>query len=151
MSSKLLAIKVRRRSVAVAVFSDRSLEHISALQLCNEPEIVTDTVARFIATILENFRPDSAAIGMRRTKHGNRVSALIETTETMLRSGGIPFWEIEDQHLLESYAVPKLKNQKQLRAIVGSFWPHVSERQLTGYEAAALGLYVQVERLLPHH
>jgi hypothetical protein len=151
MSSRLLAIKIRRRSVAAAVFSGRNLEHISALQLCNEPDAVADSVARFLATILENFRPDSAAIGISKTNHGSRVGALIETAETMIRSEGIPFWKIEDPKVLQSYAVPRLKNQKQLRAIVRCFWAHVSERQLTGYEAAALGLYFQVERLLSHH
>jgi hypothetical protein len=151
MQSKLLAVKLRRRSVAVALFSGRTLEHIETLQLCNEPEAVTDTVARFIATLLDIFHPDSAAIGVSRGRPGERVKILTETAQTMLRAAGIPFWRIEDRMLLETYAVPKLKGRQQLRPIVRSFWPHLAEKHLTGYEAAALGLHVQVERLLSHN
>lgn len=151
MPSKLIAIKIRRRVVAAAVFSGRTLEHIEALQLCNDPEEVSDTVARFLASLLEKFHPDSAAIGISRGRIGQRVITLIETAEAMLRGAGVPFWRIEDQAVLETYAVPRLKGRRHLRPLVRSFWPHLAERQLTGYEAAALGLHVQVERLLSHH
>lgn len=151
MPSNLIAIKIRRRSVAAAVFSDRTLEHVQALQLCNEPEAVNDAVARFIASLLERFHPDSAAIGISRGAVGERVTSLTETAEAILRGAGIPFWRIEDQTVLEAYAVPKLKGRRHLRPIVRSFWPHLAERQLTGYEAAALGLHIQVERLLSHY
>src|SRR5438045_909273 len=104
MQSKLLSIKIRRRSVAVAFFSGRALEHMDTLQLCNEPEAVTDTVARFIATLLDIFHPDSAAIGVSRGRLGERVKTLAETAETMLRAAGIPFWRIEDRMVLEAYA-----------------------------------------------
>lgn len=150
-SSKLIAIKVRRRVVAAAVFSARTLEHIDALQLCDEPEAVRDAVARFLASLLERFRPDSATIGLSRGRIGQRVKLLSETIETILRSAGIPLWIIEDREVLKTYSVPGLKGRHQLRAIIRSFWPHLAERQLSGYEAAALGLYFQVERLLSHH
>jgi len=151
MTSKLLAIKIRRRSVAVALFSGRTLEYVDTLQLCNEPAAATDAVARFLATLLDRFHPDSSAIGISRGRIGERVTTLTETAEMMLRAAGIPFWRIEDRMLLETYAVPKLKGRQQLRPIVRSFWPHLAEKQLTGYEAAALGFHVQVERLLSHH
>jgi hypothetical protein len=151
MPSKLIALKIRRRAVAAALFSDRILEHVEALQLCNEPEAVKDAVARFIGSLLEKFQPDSAAIGISRGKVGQRVTTLTETSEAILRAAGMPFWRIEDQAVLEAYAVPKLKGRHHLRPIVRSFWPHLAGRQLSGYEAAALGLHVQVERLLSHH
>lgn len=151
MSSKLIALKIRRRVITAAVLSNRTLEHIEALQLCNEPKAVTDAVARFLASLLEKFHPDSAVIGMSRGRVGQRVMTLTETAEAMLRVAGIPFWRIEDRAVLDSYAVPRLKGRSYLRPIVRSFWPHLAERQLTGYEAAALGLHVQVERVLSHH
>jgi hypothetical protein len=151
MHSKLIAIKIRRRVVATALFSGRTLERVEALQLCNEPEAVTDAVARFIANLLEECRPDSAAIGISKGRIGQRVRTLTETAETLLRGAGIPFWRIEDQAVLETFAVPRLKGRRHLRPIVRSFWPHLAERQLSGYEAAALGLHIQVERLLSHH
>jgi hypothetical protein len=151
MSSKLLALKIRRRHVAAAVFSGRHPEFLDTLQLCNEPEAVTDTLARFLAWILENYHPQTAAIGTSEDRQGERVMQLNETAEEMFLSEGIPVWKVEDKDLLYAYAFPKLKNKLQLRPIVAAFWPALEEKKLTAYEAAALGHYVQVERLLSHH
>jgi hypothetical protein len=151
MTSKLLAIRIRRRAVAAAVFSGRQLDHLDILHLCNEPEIVTDAVARFLVRVIENFKPADVALGSSRAPQGERVRALTEMTERMLSSAGIPIWRVEDKAVLESFAVPKLKNKEQLRPIVQSFWPHLGHRQLAAFEAAALGLHLQIERLLSQH
>jgi hypothetical protein len=151
MTSKLLAIRIRRRSIAVAVFSGRHLEYLDMLHLCNEPEIVTDAVARFLARILENFKPGDVVLGTSRTAQGERVKILTQLIENMLTVEGIPIWRVDDKRLLESYAIPKLKNKNQLRPIVLSFWPHLGSRQASAFEAAALGLHVQVDRFLAHH
>lgn len=151
MTSKLLSIRIRRRSVAAAVFSGRHLEYLDVLHLCNEPEIVTDTVARFLANIIENFKPADAVFGTSRALQGERVRTLTETAEKMFSSAGIPIWRVSDKAVLESFAIPKLRNKEQLRPIVQSFWPHLGHRQLAAFEAAALGLHLQVERLLSYH
>jgi hypothetical protein len=151
MSSKLIAIKIHRRVVASAVFSGRTLEHLDTLHLCNEPDAVTDTVARFFAWSVENFKPEAAAIGFSRAAQGERVKTLLEMAEGMFAASGMPLWKIDDKTLLESFAVPKLKNKDQLKPIVRSLWPHLGNHQLPAFEAAALGLHVQVERLLSHH
>ena len=151
MSSKLLALKIRRRQVSAAVFSGRHPQFLETLQLCNEPDEATDAVARFLAWVLENFKPDTAAIGTSQARQGERVRKLNEIVENMFLSEGIPVWKIEDKELLNAYAFPKLKNKKQLRPIVSSFWPEFEQRKFAAFEAAALGLYVQVERLLSHH
>jgi hypothetical protein len=150
MNSKLLAIKIRRRSVAVAIFSGRTLEYPDTLHLCNEPGAVNDAVARFLAWVIENYKPASAVIGISKAKQGQRVSTLTETTEKMLLAEGIPVHKIGDRSLLESYAIPKLKNKDQLRPIVRSFWPHLGHKQASAFEAAALGFHFQVEHLFSH-
>ena len=151
MTSKLLAIRIRRRSVAAAVFSGRHLEYMDMLHLCNEPEIVTDAVARFLARILENFKPGDVVLGTSRAPQGERVRSLTQLTEKMLTVEGIPIRRVDDKTLLESYAIPRLRNKDQLRPIVRSFWPHLSNRQTSAFEAVALGFYLQVERMLAHH
>jgi hypothetical protein len=151
MTTKLLAIRIRRRSVATAVFAGRQLEYLETLHLSNDPEIVTDSIRRFLARIIEHFKPADAALGASRASQGERVKSLTQTTQEMLSSAGIPIWTVEDKSVLESFAMPKLKSKQQLRPIVQSFWPHLGYRQLSAYEAAALGLYIQVDRLLSHN
>ncbi len=148
MSSRLIALKVRRRSVATAVFSGKNLDYAVMLHLSDKPEIVTDTVARFLSRTLEDFKPASAAIGIGQTKPGERVTDLHALVKTMLAAEGIPITEVEDKKLLESYAVPKLKNKDALQPIVASFWPHLGPRQLSAFEAVALGFHMQAEHLL---
>ena len=133
------------------MFSGQKLEHVDTLQLCNEPDLVTDAVARFLARTFEHFKPANAAIGISKAKQGERVKSLLDLTEKLLAADGIPIQKVEDKVLLESYAIPKLKNRNQLRAIVSSFWPHLGHKQLSAFEAAALGFHAQVERLLSHH
>jgi hypothetical protein len=148
MKSKLLAIKIRRRMLALAVFSSRNLEHVETLHLCNEPEDVIDSAARFLACSVEKFRPDSAAIATGAVSQGERVKALLHLAETLFRAEGIPFWQIADKAVLQSYAVPALKGRRHLRPIVQSFWPYLDDKELLAFEAAALGFHVQVDRLL---
>jgi hypothetical protein len=121
------------------------------LHLCNEPEVVTDAVARFLARVLENFNPADVVLGTSRAPQGERVKTLTQLAENMLTVEGIPIWRVKDKTLLESYAMPKLKNKDELRSIVLSFWPHLGHRQASAFEAAALGLYARVHRLLSHH
>lgn len=149
--TRLLAIRIRRRSVAAAVFVGRQLEYIDIVHLCNQPEIVADSIRRFFARIIQNFKPGDAALCTNRASQGQRVKAIKEITCEILSSSGIPIFNVEDKCLLESYAIPKLHSKEQLRPIVQSFWPHISPRQLAGFEAAALGLHVQVDRLLSRH
>jgi hypothetical protein len=151
MSSPLLAIKIRRRLVAAAIFAGQSLEHLECLHLCDEPENVIDSVARFLAHMLEKFRPSSAAISLGPSSHGQRVNMLMDLVERMLRSEIVSIWKIEDKMLLESFARPKLKSKRQLKDIVQSFWPQLEPQELVAFEAAALGFYVQTERLFSYH
>lgn len=148
MNLRVIALKVRRRSIAAAVFSGRTLEYTESLQLCDEPDGAAETTARFLASLLERFEPDAAAIGIGTARQGSRVKSLIEIAERMLLADGIPFESVKDKALLERYAIPKLKNTRQLRPIMQAFWPQLEQRQLTAYEAMALGFYVQIERLL---
>lgn len=150
MSSNLLALKIHRRLVAAAIFSAQDLEHIELLHLCDEPESVTESVARFLARLVERFRPTTAVIGIGPDKQGNRVKTLVELAEKMLRSEIVSIWKIKDKELLESYGLPKLKSKRELKELVSLFWPHLEERQLLAFEAAALGLHVQTERLFSY-
>jgi hypothetical protein len=148
MSSRLIALKVRRRSVATAVFSGKNLDYAVMLHLSDDPEAATGAAARFLARTLEDLKPTSAALGIGQTSPGERVANLHALIETMLAPEGIPITRVEDKVLLESYAVPKLKNKDALRPIVASFWPHLGARQLAAFEAVALGFHMQTEHLL---
>ena len=72
------------------------------LHLCNEPEIVTDAVARFLARVLENFKPGDVALGTSRAAQGQRVKALTQLIENMLTVEDIPIWRVDDKAFLKA-------------------------------------------------
>lgn len=148
MNSRLIAVKIRRRSLCIAIFADRALEYAERLQLCDEPEAAMDSLARLLGSALGRFRPEAAALSLGTTAEAGRVKLLAGVVEQMFRAEGIPFEVVEHRPVLESYAVPRLKSNRQLRSSVQLFWPHLPDRQLAAYEAIALGFYVQIDRTL---
>ena len=67
-----------------------------------------------------------------------------------MREKGIPIWEISKRELLEGYGEPPLKSRRELRQVITGIWPVIagSHGKLLVQDAAALGLYVHVERKL---
>jgi len=151
MHSNLAAFKVFRRSATAAIFSNRGLEYIDLKHLSNNPEKATESLNRFVAWILESFRPELSAFGTDEEDKKLRTAMLTGIVETRLRGAGIPIWKVAEKDLLDSFATPPLTQKHELRQIARSLWPQVSKEQLPALDAALIGLYVQTERLLSQH
>jgi hypothetical protein len=151
MQSNLAAFKIFRRSATAAIFSARGLEFIDIKHLSNDPAKATEALNRFVAWILENFRPELAALGPDEEDNKPRAAMLTGVVESLLRNQGIPIWKVSDKELLDSFATPALTQKHELRQIARSLWPQVGTEQLPALDAALIGLYVQTERLLSQH
>jgi hypothetical protein len=66
-----------------------------------------------------------------------------------LRPKGIGILEIPKSDLLEAFAYPALDSRKELRKVISDIFPVLDQEpgQPWTADAAALGLYVQTERL----
>lgn len=151
MHSNLAAFKVFRRSATAAIFSNRGLEFIDIKHLSNDPAKATESLNRFVAWILESFRPELSAFGTDEEDKKPRTAMLTGVVESLLRDRGIPIWKVTDKELLDSFATPALTQKHELRQIARSLWPQVGQEQLPALDAALIGLYVQTERLLSDH
>jgi hypothetical protein len=152
MQSKLAAFKIFRRSATATIFSNRGLEFIDIKHLSNDPAKATETLNRFVAWILESFRPELSALGTDEEDNKPRTAMLTSIVEGLLRQHGIPIWRVADKDLLDSFATPALTQKHELRQIARSLWPQVvTEEQIPALDAALIGLYVQTERLLSDH
>ena len=149
MASALAAIKVERRSVAVAVFSNRHLEYTQVRQLSSVPEKADATTAGFVNWILVTFDVATTALDQARNGSELRRVQLSEVVLATLRDAGVPVWEAPKRELFEAYGAPPLKTRKELREVVKSIWPILNGRNGDGgiLDAVALGLYFQTERL----
>src|SRR5438270_611321 len=83
MHSNLAAFKIFRRSATAAIFSNRGLEFIDIKHLSNDPAKATESLNRFAAWILENFRPELSAYGTNEEDKKLRTAMLIGFVEVL--------------------------------------------------------------------
>lgn len=148
MHSKIAAFKIARRSASVAVFSSRHLEFLEVKHLSNAPEKAVETLQRFVGWTFENFHPEMAALGRDEEERRPRAAFLARAVEEQLLRYGVPVWKIVDSQLLEAYGIPALTRKQELRDIGRLMWPQILKGDDVGVDAALIGLFVQVERLL---
>jgi hypothetical protein len=142
----LAALKVERRSVAVAVFIGNQLEYQEVRQLSSVREKAEASAIGFLNWIAGNFEVESAALESMPEASDIQRAALSRLLKEALWSSGVPVWEVSKSDLLAAYGHPAAKSRKELRESIGSIWP-VLDGAAGVCDAAALGLYVQTERL----
>jgi len=145
----MAAIKIERRSIAVAVFKGDQLDYTQVRQLASDERIAQASTAGFMSWLTQTFEIGSAAVEVQSKTQDNRRSVLTRTAIDTLRGFGIPIWEFSKHDLFDGFAVPRLKNRTQLRNVIKTIWPILDARNQDDgiFDAAALGLYVATERL----
>ena len=150
MSSNLAAFKIERRRISVAVFVDERLDYTGSHQLSSLASKALASASRYIDWTIRGFRIEGVALEKGRpdikTWKGNFTGEIT----SQLRDRGVPIFEIDKNILLASFAHPALRYRTELRRLVSSIWPILAakDKHVGCLDAAALGLYVQVERCL---
>ena len=147
---RLAAFKIERRTLAAAVFVGERLEYADLRQLASDPQRSESSAIGFVQWIIEAFHVESVA--MERTDSGgpSRRGFLTQMIGGSLHADGIAVWQVQKKDLLSAYGIPPLRTRRELRTIVHNFWPVMPAANIHGstLDAAALGLYVQIRRLL---
>jgi len=148
-SANLLAVRVERRSIASAVFSGERLEYTQMRHLSSTKEKALSSAVGFINWLLESFAIESVALeALAGTAQIQRQTLTNLITQT-LRDRMLPIWQISKPELLGALGHPALKSRKEVREVIATIWPILAgtNGQTFIRDAAALGLYVQTERL----
>ena len=146
----LLAIKVERRSIAVAVFVGNKLDYHDVRHLRAEPDKADSSAIGFLNWVIGEFSTTSAAL--ERMTNGNQIrrAGLNQAVLAALRENIVPVWEIDKKSLFAAYGYPPLESRADLRQVAHTImWsmfntPVPSPQEI---DAAALGLHIQTERL----
>lgn len=146
---RLLAIKVERRSVAVAAFVGGKLDFHDVRNLSSQAEKAVTSALGFLRWVVNNCEVESASL--ERMTNGNEIrrAVLNQAVLDMLRSGGIPVWEVSKGELLAAYSYPPLQSRQELRqAALSILWAmfNTDKPGVQEIDAGALGLHVQTER-----
>lgn len=147
--ASLLAIRIERRTVAIAIFHGGHLEFADSRQLSSDNDRAVASAVGFIGWILARFEIESAALEAIVNGHEIQRRALHDAICATLRERMLPIWEIPKAVLFEAYGFPALKSRTQLREIATNVWPILTGTHAKPFmqDAAVLGLHVQTERL----
>jgi hypothetical protein len=147
---RLLAIRVQRRIIAVAVFEGTDLKGHRVLHLSAEPSAAAASVAGLIKQVLSDEDCNLATIEPAPERADILRAALHRAVAAEVQSWGISLWEISVQTLLSGFSYPPLKNRPHMRDLMIKLWPHLllKPAHICALDALAIGLFVQTERLL---
>lgn len=149
MNSNLASFKIERRRVSVAVFVDERLDYTASRHLPSVYAKALDSASRYVDWVRRTFRIESAALEKSQSDPKTWKSKFTREIIRQLRDAGVPIFEVRKDALLASFAHPPLRYRTELREVVSSIWPILATKDNNAslLDAAALGLYVQVEKI----
>jgi hypothetical protein len=147
--AKLLAIRVERRAIAAAIFHGEHLEYTQVRQLSSSREKALASAIGFVNWLLDSFAVESAALEAILNGDEIQRQILSDTIQRVLRERVLPIWQIPKTQVFEAFGHPPLRSRKELREAITTIWPVLAGTKGKSFiqDAAALGLYVQTERL----
>jgi len=151
MTEKVVAVRTSRRLIGLAAFAGRQLHHADILQLSSSETTAQSSALGFVRRTISRFAVDAVAIETPPNRD-TRATALVRLVVYTLHREGVPVWKVELTDMLGAFGIPPLASRAQLRFVGASFWPILdgTGRRALVLDAALLGLYIQVERLLNH-
>jgi hypothetical protein len=148
MNSRLLAIKMTGRTAAAAVYFGRDLHYTELRQLAPDITQARDSLIGFISSLIEHFYIDSGA--WEECPPDTRALMLTASIIDLLREKDMLHWTIKKSVVMAAFGQVPFTRLHDLRQAVSGYWPHIIAEwgDDTWLDAAALGLYLQTERLL---
>jgi hypothetical protein len=147
---KLAAFSIQRRSVAVAIFVGTHLGFTDSKQLTSDHEKAKASAVGFVNWIIESFEIQSVVL---EALHGSKDmmrSGTYQAVEATLRSQGVSIDTVTTENFLNAFVHAGRVRRNEVREIVARIWPIIGDpsRHPCKFDAAALGLYYQTDRLL---
>jgi hypothetical protein len=146
---RLIAIRIERRTIAIAILNANHLEFTDVRHLSSSADQALGSAASFVTRAVDRFGVKSAALEL--IPNGREVQRLVlhQVITRALADRAMSITETSKNDLFRAFSRPPLRSRTELRRVMSAIWPvldHDSGRPFT-QDAAALGLYVQTERL----
>jgi hypothetical protein len=150
--TKTLAFALSKRVLAAAYFVGTKLEHIEVRRVINDADKPTATVRGFISWLVAHLPADGAVIEKTTQVGRSRRSSLYCSVLDAVQRENLPVTEVLREDLLFAFADPPLRTKEEVRRVTASFWPILTgdSNETEKLEAAALGIYVQMKRLVDY-
>jgi hypothetical protein len=117
--------------------------------LSSAKEKALSSAVGFVNWLLESFAIESVALEALASVEEIQRRILTDAITETLRDRMLPIWQISKAQVFEAFGHPVLKSRKEVREVIADIWPVLAgtNGQTFIRDAAALGLYVQTERL----
>jgi hypothetical protein len=146
--SHLAAVKTNRHTIALAIFSGLQLKYVQSRRLPTSPTEAERSAIALVERISYAFPISSVAF--EKTSDGTQSANLAAQLARHFRDKAVPLTWIASQSVIESFTVPTVRKRHAIRQITAEIWPSLKMKNQhpTSLDAAALGLFVETERLL---
>ena len=151
-STILAGIRIERRSIGAVIFRDLRIEAVRVRQLPSNLSKAESSAAGFINQLVQDHAFESAAVEAVSPNEEHQRATVTNTVCRQLRESAISLWELNGKAVAATFGHPPLTTRTELREVVQNIWPQINVRdgQLCALDAAALGLFIQTERLFNH-
>lgn len=114
---RLLAIKVERRCIAIALFVGNKLDFHDVHNLSSHADKAQASAIGFLNWVISSFDIESAAL--EHINNGTEIRRVVlnHAVLSLLRASGIPVWEVSKQSLLAAFGHPPLGTRIELREV----------------------------------
>jgi hypothetical protein len=146
MTQPILALRVARRALAVAVIGEERFSLLDGRHLSSRRESMTAAVRQYLGELLENQQPAGVLILAPDERYDDR--GILRDVQTILAQAGRSMRIVRLPELLKAFGTPPLATREQLWETVLGVLPELDSVQSTVkpyiVEAAALALYAEV-------
>lgn len=142
------AVCIRPRWIAIAIFEGIGLEHIRLRELRSSLPRAMDSVTEIARRTFEQFDVNVVALQSDQPA-GSIAETLTGQVADAVRECSISLHCVSYASLFEAFGIPPLKTRHQLRKAILGIWPALAEQKSPlAMDAAAAGLFLQIESLL---
>jgi len=147
--TRLCAIRVERRAIAIAILNGERLEFVDGRHLATSQDKAIATVGSFIGKTMATFAFESAALEEIPQGHDVQRTLLQRAAIDALSESAVGLWIGPKADIMAAFGYPPPVSRRELREVVSQIYPVLNEEPGRPWtlDAAALGLYVQTERL----
>lgn len=136
--------------MAIAVFIGTHLEHSEAVRLSSDLSVAMRRVPVIVQRALDQFGVNTVALESPSGRPERRAATLQEALTHQLRTAAVAVWPVGFADLCRHSSLPPVRTRNALRQITTGIFPALKTTSGGGLDsdAALLGLYVQIERVL---
>jgi hypothetical protein len=156
MKPSILTFRLNRRAIGVAALDGESLRLADGRHLTSRRDKTVLAAHRFIYRLLVDTAPSLVVVDAPSAADGAVSSAILDDIRRTVTDLGIDLLAVTKSELLTAYGLYPVKSRRDLREIVRSFWPELSnvrgKVEPYAVDATAAALYadcrLQLERVV---